>query len=121
MAALFPFTAPLELRDVLCTHLWVAAREDLCLPVFDECPVADFLERLFQLRLGVHHDRPVPRHRFLERSSRHEKKSDPLIARQHGNLVAAIEQDQRPIAGVVVDHVVVGAGTRVVSQHRTGR
>ena len=48
--------------------------------------------------LGVHHDRTVPGHRLLDRLSRDEQEADPLVARLHHDLVAAIEQHQRSIA-----------------------
>jgi hypothetical protein len=41
-----------------------------------------------QLFAGVHHDRPVPGHRLLERLARHQQEADALFAGLHGDLVA---------------------------------
>src|SRR2546425_4205116 len=54
-----------------------------------------------QLRLGVHHDRPVPRHGLLDRPARDEQEPDPGSAGLHADLVARVEQHERPIAGLV--------------------
>jgi len=35
----------------------------------EECPLLKFVECLTELLLGVHHDRPVPSHRLLQRLS----------------------------------------------------
>src|SRR5258705_12316977 len=45
----------------------------------DERAVAQVLHRLLQFRLRIHHDRPVPRHRLLDRPARYQEKTDALV------------------------------------------
>src|SRR5207247_1457383 len=67
----------------------------------DERAVAQLGVGAAQLRLGVHHDRPVPRHGLLDRSARDEQEPDPGRPGLHADLVARVEEDERPIAGLV--------------------
>ena len=61
--------------------------------------VFEFHERLLKLLLRVHHNRAIPRHRFLQRLSRDQEKPDPLLTRLHHDLVAAVKKNQRAVAG----------------------
>src|SRR5439155_192570 len=54
-----------------------------------------------QLRLGVHHDRPLPGHRLRDRPARNEQEPDPGVAGLNGDLVARVEEHERAIAGLV--------------------
>src|SRR5262245_53719446 len=65
---------------------------------FDECSVAEFVERLLKLLFAVHHDRAVPGNRLFQRPPRYEQEPDALVARLNRYLVAIVEQDQRPVA-----------------------
>ena len=53
----------------------------------DERSVAQLGDRLLKFGLRVHHDRPVPRDRFLDRPPRDEQKANALLARLHLHLV----------------------------------
>src|SRR5215471_20763040 len=65
--------------------------------VLDEGAVAQLGDGLLQLGLGVHHDRPVPGDGLLDRLARDQQETDALLARLHGDLVAAVEQHQRAV------------------------
>src|SRR5688572_12870988 len=78
------------------------------LSVFDEGAVAQLGVGLAQLFGRVHHDRSLPRHRLLERLSRHEQEPDPRRSRLHRDLVAAIEQNEGPIAHHVFHFAAIG-------------
>src|SRR2546426_210836 len=69
--------------------------------MLDEAAVLQLGVGVPQLRLRVHHDRPGPSHRFLERPSGDEQKPDSGFARLHGDLVPRVEQHERAIAGVL--------------------
>ena len=49
-------------------------------PRLQERPPLEFLERLPELLLRVHHDRDVPRGRLLKRLPRKQKEPDPLVS-----------------------------------------
>src|SRR6266436_8068829 len=66
-------------------------------PLLDERAVVQLGERLLKLGLGVHHDRPVPRNRFLDRFAGDQQEADSLFAGLHRHLIAAVEDDERPI------------------------
>src|SRR5207245_3996484 len=72
-----------------------------CSAMLDEAAVLQLGVGVPQLRLRVHHDRPGPSHRLLERPSRDDQKPDSGFARLHGDLVARIEQHERAITGVL--------------------
>ena len=63
----------------------------------EERPLAQFLERLAELLLRVHHDRAVPGDGLLERLSRDEKEPNPVVAGLHLDLVAAVEEHERAV------------------------
>src|SRR5579862_6641399 len=69
----------------------------------DESAVAQLCESLLQLGLAVHHDRSIPGDRFLDRLARYQKEANALVAGLHGDFIAAVEQDQRTIAGLLAD------------------
>src|SRR5919197_5291838 len=69
--------------------------------LFEEVFVPQLSVRSTQLLLRVHHDRAVPRDRFLDRFARHEQEANSLVARLDDHLVAVVEQHKRPIAGPV--------------------
>ena len=73
-----------------------AARRPFSLSIvrFEKGPLLELLERLLELLLGVHHDRTVPRHWFLERLARNQQEADPVFAGLHGNLVTAVEENE---------------------------
>jgi hypothetical protein len=56
-----------------------------------------------QLGLRVHNDRSVPGHGLFERLPRDEQKPYSFLARLDGDLIAAVEQDERAIAGALAD------------------
>src|SRR5215467_11669158 len=56
-----------------------------------------FPKRLAQLFLRIHHDWSVPRHRLLERLAGHQQKPNPFFSRLHHQLIAAVEQHERPV------------------------
>src|SRR5579864_8864064 len=56
-----------------------------------------FGERLLQLLLSVHHDRPIPRDRLFQRFSGDEQEPYAVVPGLHRDLVAAVEQDERAI------------------------
>ena len=53
-----------------------------------------FLVGLLELRLGVHHDRAVPRDGLLEGLARDQKEAEAVVPRLHHDVVAAIKQHQ---------------------------
>ena len=65
------------------------------------CAVAQLAHRLLQLGLRVHHDRPVPGDRLLDRLAGHQQEADALLAGLHRDLVAAVEHDERAVAGLL--------------------
>ena len=70
--------------------------------MLDERAALQFCHGLPQLPLGVHDDRTVPRHRFLNRLAGHQEKTDAFFAGLNGNLISTIEQNERVIPGVVL-------------------
>jgi len=75
-------------------------------------------DRPLKLLLRIHHDRPIPCDRFLDRLARHQQEADALVAGLHHDLVAAVKEHQRVIA-----HVVDGRRVRfrdLLGQNRTG-
>jgi len=68
------------------------------LPVFDKPAALQFRHRLLQLFLSVHHDWPVPRHRFPKRLARNQQEAYSLGAGLHDDFVAAVEKDERAVA-----------------------
>src|SRR5215467_7799858 len=70
-------------------------------PVLDEGAVVELGHRLLQLRLGVHHDRPIPGDRLLDGLARDEDKPDAVVAGLDRDLVVAVEQHQRAVAGAL--------------------
>src|SRR5262245_24582404 len=69
----------------------------------DESPIAQLGDRLLQLGLGVHHDRAIPRNRLLDRLARDQQEPDALVAGLHRDLVPAVEQHERAVAGALAD------------------
>ena len=76
------------------SHLPPEALSSLSTLRFQERPLPKLLERFLELLLRVHHDRAVPRHWLLERLPRNQEEADPVFAGLHGDLVAAVEDDQ---------------------------
>ena len=62
-----------------------------------KCPLLQFVIRLLQLRLSIHDDRPIPRHRLLQRLSRNQQKPNAILPRLNLNPISASKQHQRPI------------------------
>src|SRR5258705_280527 len=64
--------------------------------------------RPFSLRkLRVQNDRCVPSDRLLDRLARDQQEANPLVAGLNRDLIAAIEQHQRSIAGFLAHHDLV--------------
>ena len=59
---------------------------------FRNVPCLEFLKRLAELLLRVHHDGAVPRHGFFQRLSRDQEETDPVIAGLNHHFVAPIEK-----------------------------
>src|SRR5437588_1356250 len=64
---------------------------------FQECSFPQFLVRVLQLSLRVHHDWTVPRHRFLERFAGNQQEADAILAGLHCDFISAIKEDERPV------------------------
>src|SRR5580700_7268059 len=64
---------------------------------FQERSAIELFDGLPNLLLRVHHDRTVPRDGFLERLTGNQQETNPLGAGLHGNLVAAVKQNQRAV------------------------
>ncbi len=73
------------------------------LAALDEGPVAEVVDRLLKFGVGVHHDRTIPSDRLLEQLPGHQQKPDAFLACLDSDLVAAVEQDQLTIAGLLPD------------------
>src|SRR6202023_2183228 len=58
---------------------------------------------------GVHHNRAIPGDRLLDRLAGNQEEADAPFARLHGDLVAAVEQHQRTVAGLLSDYGLVDA------------
>src|SRR6266704_121022 len=80
-------------RKVHIGGLTITARKRNSLAL-DERPAPELVVGVRQLFLGVHHDRPLPGDRLLERLSRDQQEPHPLLARVHRDLVAGVEQDE---------------------------
>ena len=65
----------------------------------DERSVAQLGNGLLKLSLRIHNDRPVPCDRLLDRLAGDQQESDAVLAGLHGDLVAAVEQHKRAVAG----------------------
>src|SRR5580704_16162803 len=70
----------------------------------DEGAVAQLGKGLLQLGFGVHHNRAIPGDRLLDRLAGDQEEADALLAGLHGDFVAAVEQHQRAVAGLLADH-----------------
>src|SRR5258708_33041045 len=62
--------------------------------LLDEGPVAQLGDRRLQLRLRVHHDWTIPGDRLLDRLAGNQQEADAVLAGQHRDLGAAVEQDE---------------------------
>src|SRR5262245_51426306 len=71
------------------------------LAMLDEAPIPQLRVRSLELGRRVHHDRPGPGYRLLQRPAAHQQKADALLSRAHRDLIAGIKHDQRPITGLV--------------------
>src|SRR5207237_105315 len=73
--------------------------ESMWSALLDERAVAQLGVGAPQLRLGIHDDGSLPRHRLRDRPAGDEQEADALFARLYGDLVARIEQHERAVAG----------------------
>jgi hypothetical protein len=73
----------------------------------DERAVPEFVHRLNQLLLRVHHDRPVPGDRLGDRPAGNQQETDAAFARLHRHLVAGAEDHERAVAALVADEMVL--------------
>ena len=85
----------------------------------DKRTAAQLGERLLQFGLRVHHDRAVPGDRLLDRLARHEEEANAFVAGLHRHFVAAVEDDERPVAGLLADQDLVGA-VGLLGEHAEG-
>src|SRR5437899_4860178 len=92
-----------------------------CSAMLDEAAVLQLGVGVPQLGLRVHHDRPRPSHRLLERPSGDEQEPDSGLARLDGDLVARVEQHERTIAGILTHRWPRGALAHTLRQHATRR
>src|SRR3569623_1519860 len=65
----------------------------------DEGAAAQLRNCGLQFGLRVHDDRSVQRDRLLDRLAGDEQEAPPSLARLHADLVAAVEHDERTVAG----------------------
>src|SRR5580693_6364857 len=79
----------------------MANRHWSALLVLDELAGLQLAHCLLQLRLRVHDDGPVPRHRFLERLTGNKQEADAFRAGLDHDLVAAVEEHQRMVFRIV--------------------
>ena len=85
----------------------------------DKRTAAQLGERLLQFGLRVHHDRAVPGDRLLDRLAGHEEEANALVAGLHRHFVAAVEDDERAVAGLLADQDLVGA-VGLLGEHAEG-
>ena len=85
----------------------------------DKRAAAQLGERLLQLGLSVHHDRAVPGDRLRDRLAGNQQETNAFVAGLHRDLVAAIEHNQRAIAGLLPDHNLARRGRSSRSAPRT--
>src|SRR5438445_9682386 len=64
---------------------------------FQECSFPQFLVRVLQLSLRVHHNGAVPGHWFLEGLAGNQQEADAILAGLHCDFISAIKEDERPI------------------------
>src|SRR5262249_16538359 len=71
------------------------------LAMLNKRSVLQLRDSLPQLRLRVHHDRPVPGHRLLNRLPGDEQEPNALCTGLHADLISAVKEHQRMIACIV--------------------
>src|SRR5262245_39719974 len=76
--------------------------------MLDKRAVLQLGNGLLQLGLGVHHDRPVPGDRLLDRLARDQQEADALVARLHRDLIAAVEYHERAVSGPFAHYGLAG-------------
>ncbi len=69
----------------------------------DERTVLQIRQRRFQFFASVHHNRPVPGDRFIQRRARNQQKPHALWSGLQADFVAGIKFDQGPFARQVAD------------------
>src|SRR5215471_10104841 len=90
-------------RPVHSPHTFTSlAGGENALPMLNELAALQFCQSLSQFLLGVHDDRTVPGNRLLNRLARYQEKTDAFVAGLNDNLIAAIEEHERVIAGLVL-------------------
>src|SRR5262245_66594575 len=72
----------------------------------EERPPLELFESLAELLLRVHHDGAVPGNRLLERLTRDQKKSDPLVSCLDSYFITAVEENQGTV-------ICLGGGCRI--------
>src|SRR5260370_41359427 len=71
--------------------------------VLDEGPVAQLVDRLLQLRVGVHDDRAIPGNWLFDRLAGHKQEADALVAGLHCHVIAAAEDNERTVSDLFAD------------------
>ena len=72
-------------------------------PLLMKVPVPQLADGLLQLGLRVHDDRSIPGDRLPDRLARDEQEADAFVAGLNRHLIAAVEENQRAIAGALAD------------------
>src|SRR5258708_3632902 len=87
----------------------------------EERPPFKLVERLPELLLRVHHDRPIPRDRLLERLARDQQEADTIVAGLYREFVAAVKKYERPVVCLRGRRLVQPLDTFCRHRKRTGR
>src|SRR6185295_7798986 len=88
--------------------------------MLDERAVLKFANGLLNFRIRVHHDRPVPGDRLLDRLARYKQEVNAFIAGLYRYLVAGVEQHERTVAGALAHKQFAASGAFFLSEHAEG-
>jgi hypothetical protein len=59
-----------------------------------------FLKRLLELLLCIHHDRFLPSHRLLDWLTRHEQKPNAIVSRLNYNFITAVKEHEGAVVSL---------------------